>query len=587
LESLTNSRQVRRLAAVLCADAVGYSGRMRVAENATHRQYKADLETFFMPITSQHRGRVVKTTGDGVLAEFSSVVDCVGCAVELQNAFNARRQDSSGANALVYRIGINVGDIIAEATDIYGDGVNIAARLQSFAEPGGIALSSEAYRHVIGKLDASIEDFGERQIKNIAEPLHVYRINLAVPGEASPSPASLRVGSTLVVTPSIIVLPFEMIGHEEDRYFADGITGDIIACLSRFSELFVIASHTSFTYRDRRIAAAELGRELNVRYALQGSIQRASDKIRVNVQLIETVNSRQLWAERYERPQQELFQLQDEIVETIVGTLVTRLNRSEHRRIQHTKPTDLQTYDWYLRGRAAWREWTAESNKIAQESFKKTIELDPAFAPAYAYLSYTFMQSWICGWDSSPESINQARNLGRKAVAIDPENFENHWCLAAACLYAGEYETAMLNFEKALRMNPHSPGLLVDMADALIFGGKPLDAIAHAERAMRMDPVTSDAHLWTLGIALYHAGDFERALTALQRMANPPNPAKRHLAAIYVRLGNLEKARETAAEFLREEPQYTLKRERIWPYQDRAMLEKFISDLRSAGLPEG
>jgi adenylate cyclase len=560
---------------------------MRVAEIATHRQYKTDLEAVFMPIISHHGGRIVKTTGDGLLAEFSSVVDCVGCAVEIQKSFNAQRQDPSDANALVYRIGINVGDIIAEANDIYGDSVNIAARLQSFAKPGGIALSGEAYRHIVGKLDAAVEDFGERQIKNISEPLHVYRINLA-PGEGSPAQAGLRPGSTLAVTPSIIVLPFEMIGNAgENRYFADGITNDIIACLSRFSELFVIASHTSFSYRDRPIGTAELGRELNVRYALKGSIQHAADKIRVSVQLIETASSRQLWADRYERPQQELFQLQDEIVETIVGTLVTRLDRSEHRRILYKEPTDLKTYDWYLRGRAAWREWTSDSNERAQMYFNRTIELDPAFAPAYAYLSYTLMQAWISGWDSSSEAINQARTLARKAVTLEPENFENHWCLASAYLYGGEYEAAMLTYEKALHMNPNSPGLLVDMADALIFGGRPREAIDHAERAMRMDPVSSDAHLWTLAIALYHAGDCERALTTLLRMANPPTPAKRHLAAIYVQLGNLEKARETAAEFLHEEPQYTLKRERIWPYQDGAMLEKFISDLRSAGLPEG
>jgi adenylate cyclase len=560
---------------------------MRVAEDATHKRYKTDLEMLFMPIIRQYRGRVVKTTGDGLLAEFASIVDCVKCAIELQNVGSQQQAEASESVPLTYRIGINVGDIIADTNDIYGDGVNVAARLQALAEPGGIALSGDAYRQVVGKLDASFEDLGEREIKSIREPLRVFRINLSQKIGRSVSPPVAYARSTPVVVPSIVVLPFETLNRGTDYgYFSDGITNDIITSLSKFSELFVIASHTAFTYKGKSINIPELGRELGVRYVVEGSVQRTRQRIRINAQLIETTTARHLWAERYDRPAREVFQLQDEIVETIVGTLITRLDMSEQRRILHKGPSDLETYDVYLHGRAAWREWSRESNQLAQQHFKKTIELDPAFAPAYAYLSYTVVQAWLSGWDASPTRLRQARDLARKAVALEPENFENHWCLAMAYLYGLEFDTAMATFERAVSMNPNSAGLLIDMADALVFDGRPEEALVSIKRAMRLNPVCPDAYLWTLGIALYHSGQFKESLAALQRITNAPGLVRRHKAANLVRLGELEKAREIASELLVDDPDYTLERERVWPYRHPNMLEGLIEDLRRAGLPE-
>jgi len=307
----------------------------------------------FVPAITRFRGRIVKTTGDGLLAEFSSIVDCVRCAVDLQKLAFERRGKSSQTRHLTYRIGINVGDIIAEGDDIYGDGVNIAARLQTLAKPGGIALSAEAYKHVSGKLDASFEDLGDQEIKSIKDPLRVFRINFDDRTAVTQKNAAHSRAKSVVV-PSILVLPFEVAGRStKTDYFSDGITHDIITGLSKFSELLVIASHTAFSLRRKPLSVPELGQQLGVRYIVEGSVQRTKEKIRISAQLVETASCRQLWAERYERPAREIFQLQDEIVETIVGTLIARLDRSENRRILHKEPNDLETYDLYLRGRAA------------------------------------------------------------------------------------------------------------------------------------------------------------------------------------------------------------------------------------------
>ena len=574
--------QVRRLAAVLVADAVGYSGLMRVAETSNYNQYKTDIKVLFVPTIRKHRGQIVKTTGDGLLAEFASIVDCVQCAIDLQRGGSERQSEH-----LSYRIGINVGDIIVDTDDIYGDGVNIAARLQGLAEPGGITLSGDAYRQVVGKLDASFQDLGECAIKSIAEPLRVFRIALkdASAGAVQPDVAHIR--ATPAIVPSIAVLPFETLSRGADyAYFSDGITNDIITSLSKFSELFIIASHTAFTYKGKSIRLPEIGRKLGVRYVVKGSVQRTRERIRISVQLIEAANGRHLWAERYDRLAREVFQVQEEIIQTIVGTLIARLDMSEQRRVLNKEPNNLETYEVYLRGRAAWREWNAESNRRAQQHFRETIKLDRAFAPAYAYLSYTIIQAWLSGWESSPEILQTARDLASKAIVLEPENFENHWSLAMAYLYSREFDTAMATFERAISMNPNSAGLLIDMADALVFDGRAKEAIASVERAMRLNPICPNSHLWTLGIALYHSGEFEKSLAALKRIGNAPNLVRRHEAAVHVQLGEVEKARKIAADFLAQYPDYTVERERLWPYRDTNMLEAFIADLRSAGLPD-
>lgn len=559
---------------------------MRVDETATHRQIKADVAAIFVPKIREHRGRVVKTTGDGVHAEFASIVDSVQCAVAMQRAVAARPADLPGNARLLYRLGINLGDIIVEEDDIYGDGVNIAVRVQGLAEPGEILLSGDAHRQAKGKLDVEFEDLGHHSVKNISEPIHVFRVALP-----NGKPAAVRRPAEAPraqpgAVSSIMVLPFDNLsGDANQGYFSDGLTNDIITDLSKFSELFVIASHTAFIYKAKSVDVQTIHRELGVGYVVEGSVRRSGERVRVNVQLTDTAGGRHLWAERYDRPAQDLFQVQDEIVQTIVGTLVTRVGISERMRALH-KTENLRAYDFYLRGRAAMQAWTDDANRQAKEFFARAMELDPFFALAYGGLSYTHIQAWLAGWERSPESLRRARELAQQAVVLGPSDADNQWSLGAAYIYSREFEKGMSAYERAVDLNPNNPDLLMDMADALVYVARPDEALAHIQRAMRLNPIHPDAYLWTLGIALYHCGRYEESLAALLRMSHPPNLVRRQVAAVYVRLGRIEEARKIADEFLREDPTYRLEREAVWPHKNPKDLEAFVDDLRRAGLPD-
>lgn len=584
---MSEKGDVRRLAAILVVDAAGYSEMMRIDETSTHRQIKSDIGTILAPATQAHRGRVVKTTGDGLHAEFASIVDCVECAIAMQKGVTCRQTDLPGSAALLYRIGINLSDIIVEPDDIYGDGVNLAVRLQGLAEPGEILMSGDAHRQVSGKIQVEFDDLGHHRVKNIAEPIHVFR----VPYEGAPAAESRRrpraAPAQQATAAAIAVLPFDNLSGDADQgYFSNGLTNDITTDLSKFSELFVIASHTAAAYKARSAALDTLGRDLGVGYVVEGSVQRGGDRIRINVKLAETESGRHLWAERYDRKAQDLFQVQDEIVQMIVGTLVARVSISERLRALHQKPENLKAYDFYLRGQAAFREWSSESNKQAKEFFTKAMELDPFYALAHGYLAYAYVQAWLGGWERSPATLLRARELAHQAVVLGPSDYDNHWSLGVAYIYGREFEKGMAAFDRAVELCPNSPGLLADMADALVYVGRPAEAVASIQRAMKLNPIHPDSYLWSLGFALYHCGRYEEALAALMRMNQPPNLARRHIAATYVRLGRLDEARRMAAEFLKDDPDYRLDRERVWPHKDPKDLDDFITDLRHAGLPD-
>lgn len=583
---MSEQGDVRRLAAILVVDAADYSALMRVDETATHRQIKADIAAIFVPKIQEHRGRVVKTTGDGVHAEFASIVDSVQCAIAMQRAVASRQADLPGSARLLYRLGINLGDIIVEEDDIYGDGVNIAVRVQGLAEPGEILLSGDAHRQVKGKLDVAFEDLGHHTVKNIADPIHVFRVALPNGKPAAARRPAEAPRMQAGAASSIIVLPFDNLsGDANQGYFSDGLTNDIITDLSKFSELFVIASHTAFIYKAKSVDVQTIGRELGVGYVVEGSVRRSGQRVRVNVQLTETASGRHLWAERYDRPAEDLFQVQDEIVQTIVGTLVTRVGISERMRALH-KTENLKAYDFYLRGRAALQAWTGEASAQAKEFFAKAMELDPFFALAYGGLSYTHIQAWLAGWERSSESLRRARELAQQAVVLGPSDADNQWSLGAAYIYSREFEKGMSAYERAVDLNPNNPDLLMDMADALVYVERPQEAVAHVQRAMRLNPIHPDSYLWTLGIALYHCRRYEDSLAALLRMSHPPNLVRRQLAAVYVRLGRIDEARKAAADFLREDPNYTLEREMVWPHKNPKDLDAFVADLRQAGLPD-
>lgn len=579
--TVSNKTVRRRLAALLIVDAVGYSGLMRNNELETHAQIATDLKQYFAPIIARHEGRVVKTTGDGMLAEFASIVHCVECAVEFQRSIATQHAKVK----IEYRIGINLGDIIVEPDDVYGDGVNIASRIQAIAEPGGIVISGDAHQQVSRKVEVTFERMGAYNFRSVTEPVEVYRVVMEREAAGPPSHASPVVqGSRL---PSLAILPFDyMGGNEELAHLSDGITNDIITDISKFSDFGVVASHTVFSYRGKPIRIPEIGRELNVRYVVEGSVQRLSNRARINVQLIEAKSGAHLWAERYDRTYEALAEHQDELVFLIVGALVMQIIQIEILAAQNRPAEQCTAYDHYLLGRAAWFQYTLEGNRRAAAQFEKAIALEPGYARAYGYLAYTMVQAWMFGWDTSPDLMPRACEFAQRAVALGPTDFDNHWSLAGAYLYNREFDKAVGSYERALHINPGSPGLLADWAEALLLLGRVDEAVDLAERAISRNPAQPDWFFWNLGVALYHRGEYEKALAALSRIGAPPHLLRRHLAAIYVRLNRLDEARAMVRDFLRDDPAYTLEREKVWPYKDLAMLAGLVDDLRAAGFPD-
>jgi adenylate cyclase len=575
----------RRLAAIMVADMVGYTEHLLADEEATHRQLTADIDSLFVPRIKSGGGRIVKETGDGLMAEFHSVVDCLECSIDVQKEIERRRAGLPEGQRFRYRIAINVGDIFGERGDIYGDSVNLAVRLQTFAAPGGIVLSGDAYRQIKGKLDATFDDLGERAIKGFDEPVRVY--GFAPGGRAtSASAPAAPIHPPHPAMASVAVLPFDNLsGDPDQKYFSEGITNDIITDLSRFSRLFVLASHTVSSFKGRKSPVQEISRILGVRYVVEGSIQNAGDRVRINVQLVDGESGRHLWAGRSNRPLKELFDLQDEIVQTIVGTIVGRVTLSEVRRVSGQKTSDLGAYDALLRGRHAFSAWTQEANLKAQAFYKHAITLDPNYAAAHGALSYALVQSWLGGWAESPDTLTVARELARKAVELGPTDSDNYWSFGAACLFNREFGRAIAAYERAAELNPNDPDMLVDMAEALVYVNRPQEAIAKIRRAMQLNPIYPGWYLWNLGIALYHAGEYAQCVAEMTR-GELPNLARRIIAAAHIRLGNLQAARQAVAEFLRNDPTYTLARERVWPYQDQTILEELIIDLKKAGIPD-
>jgi len=384
---VSTKRVVRRLTAVVAADVAGYSRLMAADEEGTLADLKSHRRALIDPKIKQHRGRIVKTTGDGMLLEFASVVDAVRCAVEVQRGMIARNEAVAQEKRIEFRIGINVGDIIFDDNDIFGDDVNIAARLEGIAEPGGICISDDARHQIRGKVDISYDDMGPQTLKNIAEPVRTWRIRVGGDATSAMQPTpSARPAQILALPdkPSIAVLPFQnMSGDPEQDYFADGMVEDIITALSRFKSLFVIARNSSFTYKGKAIDIRRIGRELGVRYVLEGSVRKAAGKVRITGQLIDAATSGHLWADRFDGSLDDIFELQDQLTTSVVGAVAPMMDQAEMERAKRKPTENFDAYDYYLRGRANFYQWTRETNSEALRLFQKSIELDPDLALAY------------------------------------------------------------------------------------------------------------------------------------------------------------------------------------------------------------
>jgi len=446
---MAEARVERRLAAILAADVAGYSRLMGIDEEGTLASLKAHRRDLVDPKIAEHRGRIVKTTGDGALVEFGSAVDAVRCAMEIQRVMAERNVSMPEDHRIEFRIGINVGDIIVDSGDIYGDGVNIAARVEALASPGAICLSDNAYQQIKGKLVVDVSDMGEQQLKNITQPIRVYRVRLDEK-IAGATPA-------LPDKPSIAVLPFNnMSGDPEQEYFADGMVEDIITALSRFRHLFVIARNSSFTYKGRAVDIKQVGRELGVRYVLEGSVRKSANRVRITGQLIDALTGSHLWADRFDGDLEDIFDLQDRITSSVVGAIAPKLEQAEIERA-HRKPTEnLDAYDYYLRGMTNFYQMTKEAQSEALRLFHKAIEIDPNFAAAHGMAAWCYAQRKSNGWmtDRLRETADTAR-LARRAVELGKEDALALSSGGFALAYVADDLDGPAFVERALLLNPN------------------------------------------------------------------------------------------------------------------------------------
>jgi TolB-like protein/Tfp pilus assembly protein PilF len=577
---MAEERVQRRLAAILAADVVGYSRLMERDETGTLAILKARRKDVLEPLVARHQGRVFKVTGDGVLVQFGSAVDAVQCAIDLQQAMAASSEDLPDDNRIVLRIGINLGDVILEGSDLYGDGVNIAARLEAMAEPGGILVSGAAYDQVKNKVGAGFDDLGVQSLKNIQERVRVYRIT-GTPRVSTTAP-DLVSGES-----SIAVLPFvNMSGDPGQQYFSDGITEDIITELSRFRQLRVVARNSSFRYRGEDVDVVRVGRELDVQYLVEGSVRRLGDRVRVTAQLIDAVSGHHLWAERFDRKQEELFDVQDQVVRTIASTLMGRLNAARLERAKRKPPGSLAAYECLLRGDALPFD-DPESDAEARRMFEKAIELDPGYAKAHAALANALCRDWFRD-SGSDHALEQAYDVAKKAVALDNNESVCHAALGWVHLLRHSYDLAEHHFLKSVELNPNSAIRVASLGNPCTTMGRPEEAIAYLKEAKRLDPFFDPTWYWpTLGVAYFVARRYDEAIASLSRSQAMPVWVQAYLAACYAHKGDMNQARHHAAEVVQRKPDFSLvgcvAKESFKLSADR---EHLAEGLRKAGLPE-
>ena len=590
---MTEERLQRRLAAILSADVVGYSRLMGIDEAGTLSRLNALRRGLVDPQIAAHSGRIVKLMGDGVLVEFGSAVDAVACAIEIQKQVHERDPGGAGADPIQFRIGINVGDIIIEDGDIFGDGVNIAARIESVAAPGGIALSEDAWRQVQGKVKADFVDSGEQSLKNIATPVRVYQLDLAQK-VASTSQAS-RPLSGPPDKPSIAVLAFNnMSGEPEQEYFSDGISEDIITDLSKLSELNVIARNSSFTYKGKPVDVKRVGRELGVRYVLEGSVRKAGNRVRVTGQLIDAASGAHIWADRFDRDLTDIFAVQDELTQEIISALKIKLSEGEKALLVAGGTKNVDAHDLFLRGRELMFGSKRDRDIFEQfmSCFRRAIELDPNYASAYAGLGMGYSFDYQNHWSDAPEkSLDQAQRLVDEAIAKDDKDAFARFVAAVVATWKKDYERWARESDRALALNPNYALALLTRGNVHIYTGEPAKAIPYIERAMRLDPdLLNGQYVHFLGTAYFVAGEYETAATCFKDRItiNPTTDLSRaFLASALGHLGRVDEARRVWGDLKEINPRYSYVNHigRL-PFKNPADANKFTDGLRKAGLAE-
>ncbi|MCH9012227.1 MAG: adenylate/guanylate cyclase domain-containing protein [Proteobacteria bacterium] len=580
----------RKLAVILAADFAGYSRLMGTDEEATLKTLGAYRE-IIDGLIAGHDGRIFSTAGDSVVAEFASAVEAVRAAISIQQELSVRNAGLADGRKMPLRIGINLGDVMVEGENLLGDGVNVAARLEGLAEPGGICISGDVYNQIETKLALGYEDLGAQSVKNIARPVRAYRV-VAGPGAGTVTatgPQPRR--SPVTDKPSIAVLPFiNMSGDAEQEYFSDGITEDLITDLAKITGLFVASRNAVFRYKGQAVEPKQVGRDLEVRYLLEGSVRKAGDRVRITAQLIDPRTGYHLWAERYDRDLTDIFALQDEITEKIVAALEVKLTEGEQERVASRYTENLEAYDYFLRGRAYHARATKEATAQAREMFERAIELDPSFAGAYAILSHTHFRDWLFQWSEDSQPLDRVVKLAKKAVALDDSLPLAHTYLAYAYVWRKQHDEAIAEGQRAIDLDPNFAEGYARLGHILILAGRPQEGIDLVRKAMRLDPHYPFTYLFYLGHAYYAMEKYEEAIAALKKgFTRNPDLMVSHLvlAVIHSELGRKEEARAEVAETLRISPRASMEgqRERM-PFKDQAVLERYLNALRKTGLPE-
>ena len=625
---MTTQGFTRKLTAILSADVKGYSRLMGEDEGATVHTLTTYREVISRVIRI-HRGRVVDSPGDNLLAEFASVVNAVQCAVEIQQALKSKNAELPENRRMEFRIGVNLGDVIEEGDRIYGDGINIAARIEGLAEAGGICISGSAFEQIENKLDLGYEYLGKHTVKNIAKPIVVYKVSVEPRGcktrEAGPIHrrrahwalvAVLIVGAAVLAIwnrslrpdappaaapseqssgieasdkPSIAVLPFLNIsGDSEQGYFADGITEDLITDLSKVSGLLVIARNSVFTYKDKSVKIQEVGQELGVRYVLEGSVRKFGDRVRITAQLVDAKRGGHLWAERYDRDLKDIFALQDEVTQKIVTALAVQLTEDEHMRLARKYTANLEAYDYILRGKDHLRRLSKESIAQSRVMFRKAIALAPVYAWGYSLLGKTYLLEWSFGWTQDPQSLELAFEMAQKAIALDDLLSSGHLLLGEVYLWKKQHEKSINEFEKAIALAPNDADGFMGLGSVLSWAGRPEEAVVLVNKAILLNPKYPSWYLWSLGHAHFLREHYEDAISAFNRcLTRNPNflPAHFYLAVSYTISGRQEEARAEAVKFKKMSPYLSSEtwKERL-PYKDNLVLERIFDIARKAGL---
>ncbi|NZD61241.1 tetratricopeptide repeat protein [Rhizobium sp. WYCCWR 11290] len=585
----------RKLAAILVADVVGYSRLAGADEDrilARLRTLRSDLVD---PTIAVHNGRVVKRTGDGSLIEFRSVVDAVRCAIEVQTAMVERNIGVSPEHRIEFRVGIHLGDVVEENDgDLMGDGVNIAARLEGVAKPGAICLSEDAYRQVKARLDLAVTDLGKIELKNIAEPMQVYSLQIGTP---QPSPArqvqpAIKMPSVPAAPdkPSIAVLAFNnMSGDAEQEYFSDGISEDIITDLSKLSELHVIARNSSFVYKNVTASVPEMAKALGVRYVLEGSVRKAGNRVRVTAQLIDASNGGHIWASRFDRDLTDIFAVQDELTQEIVAALRLNLTHGDQDRLAQGRALNVDAYELLLRGREQASAHTRTGNMAARSLAADALAIDPQYAAAQALISFTHVLDYVNAWSTDPEgSLRIGMDLAQQAVEMAEEQPNGRFALGMACMWNRELDRARAEVQQGLALSPNSADLLILLAHIQIFSGDPAGALETLDASMRLDPHHPEILFQFRADAHVSLGEYEQAIVAIEQRLQQNSQSETAyalLASCYGHLGRPEESRQAWEKALRINPDFSVeRRRRILPFRNPEDFNRRVEGLRKAGL---